>query len=198
MFFLNLFSYLKVLINKIHFDNSLLVVLSISNCTTNRKTILTIPNGVSIKADCVLESYLDQVTWSPACVRPHYNGFTLVNLISRLYENKVSHPRLNSMQRAKLTSIPRQAILAASGAYFSTNKKKLLNLLYFLDLYDEIACQLEYRGNPIEKLANPVDLVKETERCDRQRVFNPVEWGLPRTERLDERQMMPHLGSSIP
>ena len=72
-----------------------------------------------------------------------------VYLVSVLYGSEVWHSTLNKMQRAKLTSIQRQAILAISGAYFSTNNNKLLNLLKLLDANDEIACKLECRGKDL-------------------------------------------------
>ena len=99
-----------------------------------------------------------------------------VYLVSVLYGSEVWHPRLNSMQRAKLTSIQRQAILAISGAYFSTNNKKLLNLLNFLDVNDEIACQLECRGKDLdEKSAIRLSwLEKQKEKTDGEYTVPPT------------------------
>lgn len=97
-----------------------------------------------------------------------------VYLVSILYGKEVWHPRLNAQQREKLTSIQRQAILAVSGAFPTTNNRKLLNLLGFLEVNEEAACQMECNGKTREER-----LALRAERLSRQRHQTEGEYAVP-------------------
>lgn len=105
------------------------------------------------KSQIRLINYVSHLSGSQLTIESKRTIYKTVYLPTILYLNEIWAAELSNAQMERLKKLQRSYLLALSGAYRSTSRVKLMNLLQVLSIEKELRCQSEGRGRGAEEKA---------------------------------------------